>query len=218
MSEATFCAHLPPCAPMQGRRFAHAPRSGLARGALVGWGRSQMKDRNMRKQSESSKSATAERKVEVDEEEDETPLLDAVMHDMSAEEIAKMESYLDDPNRAPIGSNIACNGFAKKAPEAELFGRVISSVVRASQFDGEKEDEILFVQGFLQYHTDVTTRAGKLVTKKGRYPGVFGFQLDAGTMALSGTKKGTTLHVKVKDMIDLSGGRTRWTYHFVRVA
>jgi hypothetical protein len=173
----------------------------------------------MPKHNGSSKStmAAAEREVEV-EEEDETPLLDAVMHDMSAEEIAKMESYLDDPNRAPIGSNIACNGFAKKWPEAELFGRVISSVVRASQFNGENHDEILFVQGFLQYNTDVTAKTGKTITKKGRHPGVFGFQLDAGTMALSGTKNGTTMHVKVKDLVDLSGGRTRWTYHFVRVA
>jgi hypothetical protein len=151
-------------------------------------------------------------------EEDETPLLDAVLEDVTAEELAGMEGYLDDAKKRPLGPNVACNGFLKKWNGAELIGRVINTITRPSQMNQDNEDEILFVKGIANYPTDALTKTLKVHTKKGRYHGVFGFQLDAGTMALSGSGQGTRIHLRVKEMIDLSGGRTRWTYDFVRMA
>jgi hypothetical protein len=158
--------------------------------------------------------------VEIEEPEREiaTPLLDSLLENISEEELAGMEAYLDGRAKKAIGPNIACNGFVKKWAGVELIGRVVNVVTRASQLDPQTENEILFVEGIASYAEDAKTKAGKVHTKKGRYHGVFGFQLDAGTMALSGTGRGARVHLRIRELTELSGGRTRWLYDFVRTA
>lgn len=142
--------------------------------------------------------------------------IDAIA-DLTAEQLETMEMYLEGRSERPLGPNVACNGFFKKWTGAQLVGRVIQATTKQNQFKPEVEDEILFIQGIAEYPTDVMTKGGKIAIKKGRYKGTFGYQIDAGSMAISGSGRGVRLHLKVKDLVDLSGGRTRWTYDFVCV-
>ncbi len=161
------------------------------------------------------KSAPLPAPAEVDEEEGiSTVLLDNA--DWTPQQIEGMKAHLAG-TAAPQGFNVACNGFFKKAEGAQIIGRVVETTTKQSDLNPDKEDVILFIQGIAEYPDDVKTKSGKaVVIKKGEYTGTFGYQIDAGSMALSSSARGTKMHAKVKEMIDLSGGRTRWTYDFIR--
>jgi hypothetical protein len=163
------------------------------------------------------KKAAPPPEVEADEEETISPaLLDSV--DWTPEQIANLEDQLDGKGK-PIGPNVACNGYFKKSPGAQLIGRVVEATARESDLTPGKEDAILFIQGIADYPEDVKTKSGKaIVIRKGRYQGTFGYQVDAGGAAIVNAGRGTRVHLKVKELVDLSGGRTRWTYDFLRTA
>lgn len=152
------------------------------------------------------------------EEVNETPLTDSILADMSAQDLEQFDLYLDGKAKRPLSANLACNGFFKKAPGAQLIGRVMECVSRPSTIDPDVENTILFVQGVMDQPVDVLSKSGKsVVMEKGRYQGVWGFQIDAATMALASAGRGVTIHVKVDELVDLSGGRTRWKYDFVHM-
>ncbi len=146
-------------------------------------------------------------------------MTESILADLTPEQIEGMEAYLDSKTAKPMGPNVACNGFFKKSPSAQLIGRVMDIACKPSRFDPNKEDTILFVQGMADFPIDVVKNGStKVLIKKGRYSGTFGFQLDAGTMALTGVGPGTRVHLKVKELAELPSMQTRWMYDFVRTA
>ena len=159
---------------------------------------------------------------EVDEVEKEDEGLSSTlleMADFTQEQMEALEEHLAGTAKKPIGANIACNGFFKKCAGAQLIGRVVASMVKQSDLNPDKEDHVIFVQGAADYATDAMDKRGKkVVIKAGRYYGTFGYQIDAGGAALGDVGRGTRIHLKVADMVDISGGRTRWTYDFIRTS